>query len=195
MLHVTEMMAIEPGRALFAFTAAACSIAGIVGIVLLRWRRAQWPAHRAVERAVVVASDTGGGPAAVMLRDARFGLRGKPDYVLRTVERGRAQLVALELKPTRKSGRVLESDAVQVAAYTLLLKATYGEAAASFGYLRYQSRTVRVELTPELRGRLEEIVQAIRRDRHAALVHRSHRIAARCAACAMRARCTERLTP
>jgi hypothetical protein len=75
----------------------------------------------------------------MVLREAQFRLRGKPDYVLRDVERGRPRLVALELKPSRRSRCVLESDAVQVAAYTLLLQATYGDAAASFGYLRDQS--------------------------------------------------------
>jgi CRISPR/Cas system-associated exonuclease Cas4 (RecB family) len=88
---------------------------------------------------------------------------------------------------------VLESDAVQVATYTLLLQATYGEAAASFGYLRDQSGTVRIDLTPKRRRRVEEIVHAIRRDRRALVVHRSHAVAARCTACAIRAHCRERL--
>lgn len=182
----------EPAVVLFSLSVAACGIV-IVGIALLRWRRARWRAHRVVKRAVVVASDTGAGPAAVMLRDARLGLRGKPDYVIREVVRGRPLLVALELKPMRQGHRVLESDAVQLAAYTLLLQATYGESAASFGYLRYQSATLRLELTPELRHRVEEIVQAIRRDRRALVVPRSHRIAARCVGCAVRAHCGERL--
>jgi CRISPR/Cas system-associated exonuclease Cas4 (RecB family) len=88
---------------------------------------------------------------------------------------------------------VLESDAVQVAAYTLLLRATYGEAAASFGYLRDQSGTVRIDLTPALQRRVEEIAHAIRRDRRALVVHRSHAFAARCAGCAVPAHCDERL--
>jgi len=140
-----------------------------------------------------VASDTGAGPPAVTLRDARLGLRGKPDYVLQEEHRGRVLLVALELKPTRRSGRVSESDAVQVAAYVLLVQATYGASAAPFGYVRYQSGTVRIDLTPELRHRVEEIVRSIRRDRGARVVHRSHGIAARCAGCAVRAHCDERL--
>lgn len=175
---------------LFVLVAAAC---GIAGVALLRWRHLRRSGRRAVGRTVVVASDTGAGPPAAILRDARLGLRGKPDYVLRVVEEERPLLVALELKPTRRSTRVLESDAVQVAAYTLLLQAAYGAAAASFGYLRYQSGTVRVDLTPELGRRVEEIVRAIRRDRSALVVHRSHRIAARCAGCAMRGHCDERL--
>lgn len=186
------MITIAPPLVLFVL-AAACGIGGLAIGALRRRRRAQGRGRRTVERAVVVASDTGAGPRAVMLRDARLGLRGKPDYVLRVVEKERPLLVALELKPTRQSTRVLESDAVQVGAYTLLLQATYGAAATSFGYLRYRSGTVRVDLTPELRGRVEEIVHAIRRDRHALVVHRNHRVGARCAACAMRAHCSERL--
>ena len=41
--------------------------------------------------------------------------------------------------------------------------------------------------------RVEEIVRSIRRDRSALVVHRSHGIAARCAGCAMRGHCDERL--
>ena len=177
---------IEPGVVAIALAAAACGIAAIAVIHRHRVRRAPGPA-------VIVASDTGAGPPAVMLRDPRLGLRGKPDYVLREVEQGRPRLVALEVKPMRRSGRVLESDALQVAAYALLLQATYGAAAAPFGYLRLTSRALRIDLTPELRRRVEEIVQAIRRDRRAPLVHRSHVIAARCAGCAVRAQCDERL--
>ena len=180
------MMLIAPGVVAIVLVAAACGITAIAVIYRHRVRRAPRPA-------VIVASDTGAGPPAVMLRDPRLGLRGKPDYVLREVERGRPRLVALELKPMRRSGRVLESDAVQVAAYTLLLQATYGAAAASFGYLRLASGTVRIDLTPELRRRVEAIVGAIRRDRRAPVVNRSHSIAARCAACAVRAECDERL--
>lgn len=82
---------------------------------------------------------------------------------------------------------------MQVAAYAILLQAIYGEVAAPFGYVRYQYGTVRVDLTPELRRRVEEIVRAIRRDRRALVVHRSHGIAARCAGCAVRGHCDERL--
>lgn len=175
---------------LFVLIAASC---GIAGITLLRWRHLRQRGRRAIERAVVIASDTGAGPPAVMLRDARLGLRGKPDYALREMHRGRPLLVALELKPMWRSRRVRESDAVQVAAYAILLQAMYGELAAPFGYVRYQSGTVRIDLTPELRRRVEEIVRAIRRDRAALVVHRSHGIAARCVGCAMRGHCDERL--
>ena len=170
--------------------AAAC---GLAGVALLRWRHLRPRGRRVVERAVVVASDTGAGPPAVMLRDARLGLRGRPDYVLQEINRGRPLLVALELKPMWRSRRVRESDAVQVAAYAMLLQAMYGEVAAPFGYVRYQSGTVRIDLTPALRRRVEEIVRSIRRDRGALVVHRSHGMAARCAGCAMRGHCDERL--
>jgi hypothetical protein len=85
------------------------------------------------------------------------------------------------------------SDAVHVAANPLLLQATYGEAAASFGYLRDRSGTVRIDLTPALQRRVEGIVHAIRRDRRALVVHRNRRIAAHCVACPVRAHCDERL--
>jgi hypothetical protein len=110
-----------------------------------------------------------------------------PDYVLRAVWEGRDQLVALALKPGRRDSRVFENDALQVAVYALLLRVTYGDEAAPFGYLRTKSQTVRVELTARLAHRVEEIVRSIRRGRLEARVHRSHTVPARSARCGVRA--------
>ena len=167
------------------FGVAAIVAVGALAILLgLRRRRARQP--------VLVASDTGAAPP-IVLRDRELGLCGKPDYIIEEKQRGRSQLVVLEVKPNRRARRVYESDAVQVSAYALLLRSAYGDRAAPFGYLRYATMAARVDLTPELERRVSEIVQLIRRDRYAAIVHRSHAIAARCAGCSMRERCDERL--
>ena len=172
----------------------AAGIAGAAGLAAL-WaltRHRDRGGSRAASSTTVVASDTGVAPV-MMLRDPEIGLRGKPDYVLRELHGDRQLLVALELKPSRRNNRVYESDAVQIAAYTLMLRAEYGNQAATFGYMRYPSGTVRVELKPALEARVAEIARAIRRDRRAAVVHRSHHNAARCVNCAMRSSCDERL--
>jgi CRISPR-associated exonuclease Cas4 len=140
----------------------------------------------------IVASDTGVVPALV-LRDPSMGLRGKPDYVLEQEVEDRRALVPLELKPARRGGRVYESDAVQVGAYVLLLRAVYGDRAARFGYVRYSAGTFRIELTADLERRVRGIVAAIRSARQAAVIHRSHAVPAKCANCAMRPHCDESL--
>ncbi|MFL5562271.1 MAG: PD-(D/E)XK nuclease family protein [Gemmatimonadaceae bacterium] len=172
--------------------AIAISACGVACIWVLIRCRLGLRARSGTRRTTVLASDTGAA-ASLVLHDPRLGLSGKPDYVLRDAWEGREQLVALELKPNRRGSRVFESDAIQVAAYALLLRATYGDRAARFGYLQTQSHTVRVELTPALTRRVEEVVRLIRRGRLEERVHRSHTARTRCARCGLRAWCDERL--
>ena len=82
---------------------------------------------------------------------------------------------------------------VQIGAYLLALRATHGERAARFGYVRYATDTFRVELSEALETRVRDIVAAVRAGRGAAVVHRSHAIPARCANCPVRERCDEAL--
>ena len=173
--------------------AASVFAAAGSGLLTIWWyRRATRFRPGLHDWATIVASDTGVVPA-VVLREPIIGLRGKPDYVLEVYDEGRHSLVPLELKPTRRAQRLYESDAVQVGAYLLLLRATYGDRAGPFGYVRYSTGTFRIELTPELEFRVRAIVAAVRVGRRAAVVHRSHSVPARCANCPMRAHCDEAL--
>ena len=140
----------------------------------------------------VIASDTG-VEASILLRDPELGLRGRPDYLLAFEVAGQPLYVPLELKPGRRSRRVYESDALQVAAYLIALRATTKDAAATFGYLRYGTGTFKVGLTRELEERVRAIVDAIRVGRSAATVSRSHSIVQRCVSCSVRAHCDESL--
>jgi CRISPR-associated exonuclease Cas4 len=177
---------------LLAFAAAIAALGGL-GLLIL-WRRRRYTGFRTAfgEGSVIVASDTGIA-SAIVLRDPRLGLRGKPDYLLEQVVGDRRALVPLELKPTRRGSRLYESDEVQVGAYLMLLRAVYPDRAAQAGYVRYSTGTFRIELTSELEGRVRAIVARIRSGREASVVHRSHAITARCANCAMRPHCDETL--
>ena len=180
------------GITLLILAGIAATLAGVALVIL--WRHSRAAGFRPPLRGgtAIVASDTGVVPA-IVLRDPSLGLRGKPDYVLEQEIENRRTLVALELKPTRHSRRVYESDAVQVGAYVLLLRAVYGDRAARFGYVRYSTGTFRIELTSDLERRVRGIVAAVRAGREAAVIHRSHDIPARCANCAMRPHCDEAL--
>jgi CRISPR/Cas system-associated exonuclease Cas4 (RecB family) len=173
--------------------AAAAAVAGGVSLIILWWyRHATGFRPELRSRTVIVASDTGVVPP-VVLRNPNLGLRGKPDYVLEEHIGDRRALVPFELKPTRQGRRVFESDAVQLGAYLLLLRAVYQHRAAPFGYVRYSTGTFRIDLTSALERRVRETVTAIRAGRRARVVHRSHSIPARCANCAMRPHCDEAL--
>lgn len=173
--------------------AAVLGAAGGLGLFVVWWRRHSTRLQTDPrDWMTIVASDTG-VVSPVVLRDPLLGLRGKPDYVLESYGGGHHSLIPLELKPTRRGRRIYESDAIQVGAYLMLLRATYGDRAGPFGYVRYSTGTFRVELTPALASHVREIVAAIRVGRQAALVHRSHSVPAKCAGCAMRRHCNEAL--
>jgi hypothetical protein len=181
-------------RQLLLIAAGLALVAGVIALLVAR-ASARGTGFRPTLRggATVVASDTGAG-ASVLLSDPALGLRGRPDYLLEE-EAGRARiLVPLEIKPTRRSQRLYESDAVQVGAYVIAVRAMFGSRAADFGYVRYSERSFRVLLTEHLERRVHDIVARIRLGRTLPRVRRTHNVRARCAGCAMRARCDEALS-
>ena len=63
----------------------------------------------------MVGSDTG-APPGMLVREPTLGLRGRPEYVLEYGAPNERRLYPLEVKPTRRSQRVYESDELQVGA-------------------------------------------------------------------------------
>ena len=181
-------------RLMLLLVAGLAAITGILGLWLVRRteRATGFAVARGSSNTTVVGSDTGASPG-ILVREPELGLRGRPDYVLESGEPNERRLYPLEVKPTRRSHRVYESDELQVGAYLLALRGTAGARAGSTGYVRYASGTFRVDLSPELERRVRETVAMVRRDRHAAVVHRSHSIRARCSGCPVRRQCDESL--
>ncbi len=139
-------------------------------------------------RAPVVTSDVRdeGGPT---LLDPTSGLRGRPDYVVRE----RAGLVPIEVKPLRRASVLYDSDRMQLAVYLLLLRAVEPTRFAGFGRVRYARAAFVVTLTAALERQCLELAGRVRAARHAADVHRTHDVPAKCRACAVRAACGEAL--
>ena len=188
MIGLTDVSGLLLALALLA------ALAGAAGLLALRWYRRSTGMPGVIGRDTEVVSSDTGAARSVLLRDPELGLRGRPDYVLE--ERGpdsALRLVAMEVKPSRRSARLYESDELQLGAYMIALRSTHGDRAASHGYVRYAERSFRVELTPRLEARVREIVAAVRAGRRAAVVHRSHDVPARCASCPVRERCDEAL--
>ncbi len=180
-------------RFVLLLAAGVAAALGVVGLMLVRRAERQtgfWLTSTATS--VVIGSDTGAAPG-MLVREPTLGLRGRPDYVLEYGAPNERRLYPLEVKPTRRSQRVYESDELQVGAYLIALRGTAGARAGSTGYLRYAAGTFRVDLSPDLERRVRDTVALIRRGRQAAVVHRSHAIRARCAGCPVRDHCDERL--
>lgn len=182
------MSSIRLVLALVAVLAALLAIAVVVFAARAR-RRTGFVVAGPGEGAIV-ASDTG-AVAPILFRDPVLGIRGKPDYIL---EESDGRLLPVEVKPTRRSARLYESDRIQLAAYLIALRSNVGSRAAPFGYVRYASRTFEVALTSELEREVRAIVDAIRMGRRLPMLRRDHRSSARCAACAVRVHCDESLT-
>lgn len=183
-------MSIRIVLALVSVLAALLALA-IVLVAARARRRTRFTMLRSGE-GKVVASDTG-VLAPVLLRDSVLGIRGVPDYIVEMVLDGHRRLVPVEVKPTRRSKRLYDSDRVQVGAYLLGLRATVGDRAAHVGYVRYSSESFPVVLTPELEADVRQIVAAIRLSRDSLSIHRSHGSRARCRGCAVRMHCDESL--
>lgn len=160
-------------------------VAGATLLLLSRRNRAATglPAGR------VVYSDTGGWRAVDRpLLSRRYGLVGKPDYVVE--ERG--EWTPVEVKPTRRAATPYLSDVLQLAAYCLLIEDVWGRPPQR-GLLRYAEQTFAVDYTPDLRAILLATLDEMRALARARDVPRDHDEAGRCRACGVRAACDERL--
>lgn len=122
-----------------------------------------------------------------LLRSERYGLTGRPDYIL---ERG-GEIIPVEVKSGRKPKGPLFSHVLQVAAYCLLLEEEGNK--VSHGILRYGDMEHEVEFDAELRSILLGKVKEMRRLRTSEDVHRNHHRPGKCHSCSRREMCLERL--
>lgn len=177
-------------HALLVAVLAAAIIVVMATIIVLARRR--WaPA----QRTYLIASDTGVVPPT-LLRDWEHGLVGRPDYLVCQYDEAtrHRRYVPREVKPNRTSRQLYESDELQLVAYLLCVRATYGAEAADYGVVEYKTTAFRVELTAERVARCLRAVEGIRAGRRAAHVRRSHSARPRCIACGVREACgAERL--
>lgn len=159
-----------------------CALALIATAVLLR-RRTGLPWKR------IKHSDTSGWRRLDQpLIARRYGLVGKPDYLLKF----RRGFVPVEVKPRREASQPYLSDVMQVAAYCLLVEETIG-AAPPYGLLRYAHTTFKVQWDERLRGEVVTLLDEIRRADPPIASRRSHREPPRCRACSFLTQCEQAL--
>jgi hypothetical protein len=173
---------------LLAVTSALIAVAIPLAFIVLR-RRTGF-ALTGAATSTVIASDVGHG-SSLVLRDATLGIRGKPDYLLEANAGSRRVLVPLEVKPTRRSAKLYESDRVQIGAYLIALRASFADRASRVGYVRYANQTFEVVLTSGLEREIRRLAVALKRGRGAPTLHRSHSFRGRCRACPVRKHCDE----
>jgi CRISPR-associated exonuclease Cas4 len=144
----------------------------------------------AVGRLGELVRDQQGRKVERPLLSKRYGLVGRPDYLIETDDR----IIPIEVKSAKlpASGQPYDSHVFQVAAYCLLVEETLN-APVPYGVIRYRDGEVRVDYSAELRDALLDVMDEMRAARGAADVHRSHDEPNRCARCSMRGVCDEAL--
>ncbi|RIK34397.1 MAG: CRISPR-associated protein Cas4 [Chloroflexi bacterium] len=164
----------------------------LAGFAVRHWgHRAQ--AQTGLPVGEVVYSDTGAWQAVEKpLISRRYGLVGKPDYLVRVQAAGGALLVPVEVKSRTQPAVTPAGHLLQLAAYCLLVEETQ-KARPPYGLLHYADATLQIPYTDALRQAALDAAQAIRQARHAADVHRSHDDPARCRGCGYRHACDEAL--
>jgi len=146
----------------------------------------------------IVYSDTGGWEKVEQpLLSRRYGLVGKPDYLMSVREGSRAVLIPVEVKSRRAqkapAATALDHHILQLATYCLLVEDVH-KVRPPYGLLRYADATLRIDYTDELRAAALRAADGIRRARSAADLHRDHDDPARCRACGYRHACGEAVT-
>ena len=123
------------------------------------------------------------------LYSERYGLVGRPDYIIS----GPDGMVPVELK---KGGCPLrgpyQNHQAQLFGYCLLVEDAYNTV-VSHGVLRYADREVRIEFTPKSRAWVLQVLAAVAAAKQSGLVSRNHSSAGRCRGCSLRHGCVESL--
>lgn len=139
----------------------------------------------------VVYTDTGAWeqvPEPLLSR--RYGLVGKPDYLVRVRAGSQTTLVPVEVKSRRRPSITPDGHILQLATYCLLVEDVH-KVRPAYGLLHYADATLQIPYTDELRRAVLEIADAIRRARTAPDLHRDHDDPARCRSCGYAHACGE----
>jgi CRISPR-associated exonuclease Cas4 len=130
--------------------------------------------------------------ATPILITAKYGIRGRPDYI---IER-EGRYVPVEIKIGRIPKGPYFSHILQIAAYCLLVEEQY-RTVPPYGVIKYtedsKTKECKIEYTPELKSLLLEKISAMRVAIRTQDVHRNHRRIGKCKNCSRRLACKERL--
>jgi CRISPR-associated exonuclease Cas4 len=160
----------------------AALLLGAVGLTLLALGRRAW-LTTGIPMGEVVYSDTDKWqPVEEPLLSRRYGLVGRPDYLVKVRESGRDWTIPVEVKSRKRPPAADEGHVLQLAAYCLLVEERYN-ATPPYGLLRYADATLKIPFTQTLRSAVLQAADAIRNSRRAPDVLRSHAEAGRCRRC------------
>ncbi|UCE74189.1 MAG: CRISPR-associated protein Cas4 [Methanomassiliicoccales archaeon] len=123
-----------------------------------------------------------------MFYSEKFGLRGRPDYILEK----EGNLVPVEVKTGRVPRGPLFSHILQLAAYCLLIEDKYGRK-PSYGIISYSNVQHEIDYTEELKGTLISKLNDMEKIIKTQKAHRNHNRPSKCRGCSRRKMCPEKL--
>lgn len=118
----------------------------------------------------------------------KFGIVGKPDYLVVVREGLRKVHVPVEVKSRKRPLEPYDSHIMQLGAYCLLIEDNFKER-PPYGLIHYADDTVEIPFNNKLRGQVLRAAEEIRRNRKASNVPRQHDDPGRCQGCGYRHGC------
>lgn len=149
----------------------------------LRRRSQHAQAQLGLPAGEIVYSDTGTWRAVDdPLLSRRYGLVGKPDYLVAIKVGGQALTVPVEVKHGNHVRRPRSGHILQLGAYCLLVEDNVGQR-PPYGLLHYGDGTLQIPYTESLRAAVLAAITAIQAAEGASDLRRNHHVVARCQSC------------
>lgn len=123
-----------------------------------------------------------------MLISKKYGLRGRPDYIIKKD----GNLVPVEVKTGRVPRGPLFSHIIQLAAYCLLMEDRNNQP-PPYGIIRYADVQHEIDYTEDLKNILVSKISDMKKILEGAEAHRNHNRLNKCKGCSRREMCPERL--
>lgn len=123
-----------------------------------------------------------------MLSSQKYGLRGRPDYILKKEE----GLVPVEIKTGRTPKGPLFSHIMQLASYCLLVEENYNSQ-PPYGIIKYSTIEHEIEYDEDLKKILISKLDDMRELLKSGKAHRNHNRESKCRFCSRREICPEKL--
>lgn len=170
----------------------ALGVALLLLALVLVLKARQWQEASRLPEGEIVFSDMG---AWMRQRKPLFapslGLTGKPDYL---IEQDDGVIIPVEVKSSPAPREPYYGHVMQLAAYCLLVQATYG-LRPSHGIIQYRDKAFSVTFTPRMENDALELLDIMRMDAQAPDVDRDHDNWRRCAGCGHLRHCGQALAP
>lgn len=159
-------------------------------VVLLKAR--QWRAAANLPQGEIIYSDMGAWiRQRKPLFDRDLGLTGRPDYL---IEQEDGALIPVEVKSSAAPHEPYFGHIMQLAAYCLLVQATYGLRPPQ-GIIQYRDKAFSVPFTARIEDDVLRLLDEMRASGHLPDVDRDHDNWRRCAGCAHAGHCDDALAP